>query len=781
MKVKDIIRRYVLSDEVPLEAKMINTVYLAGIVFGSAAVITRILMGASPFLILVVLGIILSIICLMYVCNHFRLYTICSWITIIVVCDMLLPAAYFALGGVASSAGSYFVLSIVIIFLLSRGKSSAVFFITHVIWVAACYYLSYRFPNLVIRLGEFSIYRDTRVYFDHIQSFLIIGVCIGVIIRVQNKIYLMERDKAEDSSRQVLLRDKLLRTVNNAAVMLLASNEGQAEEPLRTSIESMARGVDIDRICIWKTQAEGEPFRYMRVFEWLNNDVIRRDGDKTQVTYFNGIANWEREFFMGRSVNRLIKNLAPAERDLLPFAGILSILAIPVFLQDQYWGFVSFGDYQKERVFSAQEEDILHSGSLLIANAVVRNEMTRNLIQAREEALAGTRAKSEFLARISHEIRTPLNAIIGLSEVELTKNTALESETLDNLEKIHSSGTTLLNIVNDILDASKIESGKMELLPVEYSVPNMINDAVSLNLVRIGSKPITFELLINETIPARLFGDELRVRQILNNLLSNAIKYTQEGRVTLDIDCEREGEYLWLVCAVKDTGIGIQRKDRAKLFSEYDQIDSGSNRMIEGTGLGLSITKNLVEMMSGSISVESEYGRGSVFTVRLRQKPAGEEPLGRETVERLTNFSYKNESPASTKLERVPIPHARVLVVDDLSTNLAVARGIMRPYGMMVDGVTSGKKAIELLRKGQPVYNAVFMDHMMPEMDGIEAVRIIRNEIGTDYARDIPIIALTANAMAGNERLFLEKGFQAFLSKPLNAAALDAVLNEFVR
>ncbi|MDR1971073.1 MAG: GAF domain-containing protein, partial [Treponema sp.] len=478
--MKDLVYRYILSDEVPLEAKMINTIFLTGISFASLAIVTRVLMGASVFLLLVVLAVIISVICLTAACNHFRLYTLFSRIAIIVVCDMLLPAAYFTLGGVASSAPVYFVLSIIIIVLLSGGKSSVVFLITHIIWVVFCYYISYRFPNLVIRQGvsaeSFVIYGDYRVYLDHVQSILIVGGCIGAIIKIQNKIYLVERDRAENSRRQVLLQDNLLRMVNDTAVVLLASDEGQFEGSLRKSMESMARCVDIDRICIWKNQAQGESARYVKLFEWLNDRGWRRNQGERRPVYFNGIPRWEQEFSRGRSINGPLNNLSPEDRSLLPSPDLVSVLAIPVFLQDHYWGFVSFGDYRKERRLSVQEENILRSGSLLIANAAVRNEMTRNLIRAREEALTSTRAKSEFLARMSHEIRTPLNAIIGFSEVELEKYTGLPGETSGNLEKIHSSGAILLNIINDILDVSKIESGKMELIPVEYDLASMIND-----------------------------------------------------------------------------------------------------------------------------------------------------------------------------------------------------------------------------------------------------------------------------------------------------------------
>ncbi|MDR1894132.1 MAG: response regulator [Spirochaetales bacterium] len=782
--LKNIFHRFIFSDKIPLEGKLINTIFLSGIIFASAGVITRIFMGASIFLLLVVLAIVISIACLMYICNHFNLYTLCAGITIVLVCDILLPAAYFTLGGVASSASGYFILSVVIIVLLSKGKSGIIFLGIHITIILLCYYISYLYPNLVIRLADLLIYENPLAYWDHIQSIFIIGGCIGLIIKIQNKIYLMERGRAEDSHRQVLLRDNLLHLVNNAAVILLASGEDQFEESLIKSMEDMACCVDVDRICIWKFRGPGELPRYLKMYEWLRSGDPRRKNKNvgTLPEYFEGIAHWEYAFSQGRPFNGPVKSLSAEERNLLPNSSVLSVLAIPVSLQDEFWGFVSFGDYREERHFSVQEEGILQSAGLLIATAVARNEMTENLIQAREEALISTRAKSQFLARISHEIRTPLNAIIGLSEVELGKSTGLYTESMNNLENIYNSGTTLLNIINDILDVSKIESGKMELVPVEYALANMINDAVSLNVVRVGSKPIVFELRLDETIPSRLFGDELRVRQILNNLLSNAIKYTREGRVILDIGFRREEDRIELICAVRDTGIGIRQEDMEKLFAEYNQIDTESNRTIEGTGLGLSITKNLLEMMSGSISVESEYGRGSAFTVRIPQGIVNDEPLGGETAASLKNFRFKQQNRERIKnMVRKPMPYARVLVVDDVVTNLAVAKGIMAPYGMIVDGVTSGKMAVEFLRKENVRYDAVFMDHMMPGMDGIEAVRIIRNEIGTDYARNVPIIALTANALVGNEQMFLDNGFQGFLPKPINIQTLDSILNQWVR
>ncbi|MDR1129219.1 MAG: response regulator [Treponema sp.] len=401
-------------------------------------------------------------------------------------------------------------------------------------------------------------------------------------------------------------------------------------------------------------------------------------------------------------------------------------------------------------------------------------------LRAKEAAEAASRAKSAFLATMSHEIRTPLNAIIGLSEIQLQNE--LPENTRTDLEKIYNSGSTLLGIINDILDISKIEAGNLELIPVEYDAPSLINDTVQLNIVRIGSKPITFKLNIDDTIPARLFGDELRVKQVLNNILSNAFKYTKAGTVTLQIRWEKQGDGACMIFAVSDSGQGIRKEDIGKLFSEYSQLNTRANRKIEGTGLGLSITKRLVELMGGTISVESEYGWGTTFTVRVRQRLIDERPIGKEVAENLMSFRLiETRRSRGKNLVRAHMPYGKVLVVDDVATNLDVARGLMLPYGLAIDCVLSGPEAIEKIRKQEVKYDAVFMDHMRPGMDGIEATRIIRNEIGTEYAKTVPVIALTANALAGNEEMFLNTGFNAFIAKPIDIMRLDVLLNQWVR
>jgi signal transduction histidine kinase/CheY-like chemotaxis protein/HPt (histidine-containing phosphotransfer) domain-containing protein len=419
--------------------------------------------------------------------------------------------------------------------------------------------------------------------------------------------------------------------------------------------------------------------------------------------------------------------------------------------------------------------EVVESINAMAADILKADENRRALMLAE----AANAAQREFLARMSHEIRTPLNAILGLSEVELRDH--LPGRTKLNLEKIYSSGCTLLDIVNDILDISKIEAGNFEIRPVNYDTAGIISDTVQLNIVRVGSKPVEFRLKLTETLPRRLCGDELRIKQILNNLLSNAIKYTEQGEVTLEIDWERQGDTARLRFTVRDTGKGIRQEELGKLFTKYTQLDTMANRKIEGTGLGLSITKGLVEMMGGHIGVESEYGKGSVFEVWLPQEIEDGEPLGEEVAEQLRSFRFYEDRNRRGNIIRYHMPYGKVLVVDDVMMNLDVIKGLMMPYGLQVETAMSGQEAVEKIRGGEPRYDLVFMDHMMPGMDGVQAARIIRQELGTEYARNIPIIALTANAIAGNRELFLNSGFNDFISKPIDIKQLDVALNKWVR
>jgi signal transduction histidine kinase/DNA-binding response OmpR family regulator len=397
------------------------------------------------------------------------------------------------------------------------------------------------------------------------------------------------------------------------------------------------------------------------------------------------------------------------------------------------------------------------------------------LIKLTEIAEQANKAKSGFLATMSHEIRTPMNAIIGISQMQLSRDD-LPLDCMDAIGKIYSSGYGLLGIINDILDLSKIENGKLEILPVNYDIPSLINDSVQLNMVRIGSKPIDFVLHISEQIPAVLFGDELRIKQIINNILSNAIKYTDKGSVTMDIRTEASQNGVHLIVSIADTGQGMKKEDVEKLGIEFSRFNLDENRSTEGTGLGMSITKRLLCLMHGKMEIQSALGVGSTFIVTIPQQVSDEKVIGAELAAKLADFTYsRDKRAAQMQIVRERMPYGKALVVDDVETNLYVAEGLLRPYGIQVTAVTSGFSAIDLLRAGN-VYDIIFMDHMMPKMDGIEATKIIRSMQYT-----APIVALTANAIVGNNEMFRQNGFDDFISKPIDIRQLNAVLNHFVR
>jgi len=409
---------------------------------------------------------------------------------------------------------------------------------------------------------------------------------------------------------------------------------------------------------------------------------------------------------------------------------------------------------------------------------ILAHEQLIDTERQRIEAEAASRAKSAFLSTMSHEIRTPMNAILGITEIQLLDE-SLSGSVREALSKIYASGDLLLGIINDILDLSKIESGKPELKIAQYDIASLVNDTAQLNIMRIGSKPIEFELYADENMPSHLSGDELRIKQIMNNLLSNAFKYTKEGIVKLSVTSEPiEGkdDSVMLVLTVSDTGQGMTKEQVSRLFDEYARFNVEANRTTEGTGLGMSITRNLVALMNGEILVESEPEKGSEFTVRLPQGIAAPGVLGRESVENLRQFRTSNRSNLHrTQITRQSMPYGSVLIVDDVETNIYVARGLMAPYKLKIDTADSGFAAIEKIKNGN-VYDIIFMDHMMPKMDGVEATRIIR---GMGYER--PIVALTANAVSGQEDNFLLNGFDDFISKPVDIRQLNKVLNRLIR
>ena len=399
------------------------------------------------------------------------------------------------------------------------------------------------------------------------------------------------------------------------------------------------------------------------------------------------------------------------------------------------------------------------------------------LVAAREMAEQSNSSKSIFLAHMSHEIRTPMNAILGTSAIYL-RDKHISAYAKEGFSQIIESGDLLLNIINDVLDLSKIEAGKLEIVSDKYQLPSMINDTIQLFRLRYESKPVDFKVVVDEDTPLEFIGDELRIKQVLNNLLSNAFKYSQSGEVELHVSSEpaQDSKFAVLVIRVNDTGQGMNESQLARLFDEYSRFNMKENRNIVGTGLGMNITKRIIAMMDGEIIVKSEVAKGTQFTVRIPQKMCTSLVCGEEISRSLLNFDFQNSS--ISKFAQITfeyMPYGKILVVDDVASNLFVAVGLMTPFGLQIDTANSGFEAIDQITHGAE-YDIIFMDHMMPKMDGIATTQILRK---MGYA--FPIVALTANVVSGQQSMFLANGFDGFLSKPIDIRELDALLTGLIR
>ncbi len=408
---------------------------------------------------------------------------------------------------------------------------------------------------------------------------------------------------------------------------------------------------------------------------------------------------------------------------------------------------------------------------IIVTDLSERMKSMMQLEEAMKEAENANRAKSVFLANMSHEIRTPMNAIVGFSELLLKKN--ISPEVREHVQDIKWSSHNLLAIINDILDISKLESGRMELILDDYYTADMLADVVMIIAPQAEKAGLKFDIKADRTIPKELRGDKVRIRGILINILNNAVKYTTKGSITFDISIvQRDEKQITMAFRVKDTGTGIKQENISSLFDNFERFDQKVHYGVEGTGLGLSIAKNYVTLMGGDITVSSEYGKGSVFTVELTQEIVDNRPMEREDI-------HGKDVMGSGSIFGFTAQNVRVLVVDDNPINLKVCHGILSTYGIEVDTALSGREAVELCEKQN--YNMVFMDQMMPELDGIETMQQIR-QLNQHYAPQGAgkIIVLTANAIKGTREALMQLGFDEYLAKPMNVERLEGLLCKFI-
>lgn len=412
---------------------------------------------------------------------------------------------------------------------------------------------------------------------------------------------------------------------------------------------------------------------------------------------------------------------------------------------------------KKETELSMAKEELLQKNMELEAamNAVVKAENARDI----------------FLANMSHELRTPINTMLGLNELILRESQ--EEAIKEYARDIRQAGNILLTLVSDILDFSKLEADKMELSEGIYDVSSLLNDLINSISVQQRRKKLDLTLEIAKDIPYKLLGDEIHIRQIIGNLLSNAVRYTEKGKITLHLSWKNVSEdSIEIYVIVKDTGIGIKEEDIPKLFMAFQRMDSTVRSKNDRTGLGLAITQRLIELMGGRLEVQSVYGKGSAFSFKIIQKVVDREPLGdfekqyRESLRSIEDYH-----------EKFIAPMGRILIVDDNAMNLAVAQGLLKATRLQIDVASSGEECLELIKR--KTYHLICMDHMMPVMDGVQTLHAIRALEGNP-SRDIPVIALTANAVAGARELYLKEGFQDYLTKPIDADKFEDMLIEYL-
>ena len=408
--------------------------------------------------------------------------------------------------------------------------------------------------------------------------------------------------------------------------------------------------------------------------------------------------------------------------------------------------------------------EFLASVAALIMFHTIENpdlKLVQELNIAKQQAEKSNRAKTDFLSSMSHEIRTPLNAIVGFNEC------ILEAKTLDDAKSdakdVITAANTLLETINGILDISKIESGKLELTNIKYKPKNMFEDVIKLLSSRIADKNLEFNIKITDKLPYKLIGDQANLKKCVINLLTNAVKYTDEGSITLDVDCINEEESCRLIITVEDTGRGIRQEDLEKMFTKFQRLEEDRNGTIEGTGLGLAITKQLVELMGGKVTVQSVHGEGSKFIIDVTQEISSLNPSPdsfiKETIIENNSLVFRNK---------------KVLVVDDNTLNIKVAVKLLEKYEIKADSVESGQECIDKLKNTK--YDLILMDDMMPKMSGVETLKILKK----DNTFDTPVIALTANALVGMRDKYIKDGFSEYLSKPINKDDLEKCLKHFL-
>ena len=568
-------------------------------------------------------------------------------------------------------------------------------------------------------------------------------------------------------------RDQLLHTINIVAAILLDSDIPQFERGLYRSMGMMAATVDADRVYIWKNSMYNGELCATQIYEWSERAEPQQGKDYTiNISYREKLPIWGELLSKGQCINSLAIDLHSSWL-FFTSAGVLSIFLAPIFLRDDFWGFIGFDNCHRQSKFSENEAAILHSGCMMIASAFLRHnyiteivDLQANLKEALKETQTASRAKSAFLAHMSHEIRTPMNSIVGFSELAIDDN--ISAKTKDYLGKIINNAQWLLQIINDVLDLSKIESGKMELENIPFNLDEIFSNCKTLIMPKAAEKGIQLHFSVETPTGILTLGDPTRLRQVFVNLLSNAVKFTNIGVVKALAEVRKKTESaVTIYFEVNDSGIGMTEEQIEKIFEPFTQAETGTTRQYGGTGLGLSITYNILELMGGRLSVDSKPGLGSKFSFILV----------------LDTIPVKEDETYNKNILNIiekPVFNGEILLCEDNLLNQQVICEHLTRIGLKTVVAENGKIGIDIIKNrvknSETLFDLILMDMHMPVMDGLEAsAEILKMETG------IPIIALTANIMSSDRELYRKNGIYNCIGKPFTSQELWRCLLKYLK